>query len=216
MDEAHLGPRRTTHAASGAASIGRPRSEEASRAILEATLSLLGKNGFAGLRVDEIAELAGVSKATIYRRWPSKVELAVEAFSHLPDLPEPTHGDLVGDLAQLVMHLLELFEKAPLAGVLPAFAAERAQNTEFAAMLAPAIRDKRSSFFTVLRRGMDEGELPSTLNLDVTVDMLIGPSLTRVFVTGDVVDERYVRETVGIVLRGIIANAETPLGSQSI
>ena len=197
-------------AGSGSGSIGRPRSEEASRAILDATLSLLARNGFAGLRVDEIAELAGVSKATIYRRWPSKLELVVDAFAQLPDLPEPTHGDLVGDLAQLVMHLLELFDKASLAGVLPVFAAERAQNAEFSAMLAPAIRDKRRSFFTVLRRGMDAGELPSTLNLDVTVDMLIGPSLTRVLVTGDVVDERYVRETVRTVLAGIISASEIP------
>lgn len=196
------------NATSGATSIGRPRSEEASRAILEATLTLLGQKGFGGLRVDEIAELAGVSKATIYRRWPSKVELAADAFGELPDLPEPAHGDLVDDLTDLVMHLLALFEKAPLAAVLPAFAAARAQNPELSAMLAPAIRDKRGAFFSVLRRGMEAGELPSTLNLDITVDLLLGPSLTRVLVSGDVVDERYVRETVRTVLAGVVAAAD--------
>ena len=195
-------------AASGLTPIGRPRSEEASRAILEATLVLLGRDGFAGLRVDEIAELAGVSKATIYRRWPSKVELAADAFSQLPDLPEPTHGDLVEDLTELVMNLLELFEKAPLAAVLPAFAAARAKHPELSAKLAPAIRDKRRAFFTVLRRGMEARELPSTLNLDITVDLLLGPSLTRVLVSGDVVDERYVRETIRTVLAGVVAAAD--------
>jgi AcrR family transcriptional regulator len=192
----------------GSTPIGRPRSEEASSAILEATLTLLGQKGFGGLRVDEIAELAGVSKATIYRRWPSKVELAADAFAELPDLPEPAHGDLVEDLTELVMQLLELFDKAPLAAVLPAFAAARAQNPELSAMLAPAIRDKRRAFFTVLRRGMEAGELPSTLNLDITVDLLLGPSLTRVLVSGDVVDERYVRETVRTVIAGVVAAAE--------
>jgi AcrR family transcriptional regulator len=192
----------------GPTSIGRPRSEEASRAILEATLTLLGQKGFGGLRVDAIAELAGVSKATIYRRWPSKIELAADAFAELPDLPEPAHGDLIEDLTELVLRLLELFEKAPLAAVLPAFAAARAQNPELSAMLAPAIREKRGAFFSVLRHGMESGELPSTLNLDITVDLLLGPSLTRVLVSGDVVDERYVRETVRTVIAGVVAVAE--------
>lgn len=193
----------------GPASIGRPRSEEASRTILEATLSLIARNGFAALRIDEIAEVAGVSKTTIYRRWPSKLHLAADAFKELPDLPPPDRGDLLGDLTALVTSLVELFEKAPLATVLPALAAERSRNAELSTIVAPMIREKRAPFFDVLRRGMARGELPATLNLDVTVDMLIGPALTRVLVTGDVVDEHYVRETVRAALSGLVANLET-------
>jgi len=188
--------------------LGRPRSEETSRAILEATLRLLARHGFAGLRVDEIAEVAGVSKPTIYRRWPSKIHLAADALSGLPDLSTPDHGDLESDLVELVTGLLDLFGKAPLADILPALAAERAQNPELSALIGPAIRDKRKPFFSVLRRGIERGELPSTLNLDVAVDLLVGPMLTRVLVTGDVVDERYVRTTVRISIAGLIAIAE--------
>jgi AcrR family transcriptional regulator len=188
--------------------VGRPRSEEASRAIREATLNLLARHGFAGLRVDEIAEVAGVSKATIYRRWPTKIHLAADALSGLPDLPTPDHGDLESELVELVMGLYGLFGNVPLADVLPALAAERAQNPELSAMIGPAIRDKRKPFFTVLRRGIERGELPSTLNLDVAVDLLVGPMVTRTLVTGDVVDERYVRTTVRTSIAGLIEIAE--------
>jgi len=196
--------------ATGTTTIGRPRSEAASRTILEATLGLLARNGFAGLRVDEIAEVAGVSKTTIYRRWPSKLHLAADAFKELPDLPTPDCGELESDLLALVTSLLDLFDKAPLAELLPALAAERSKNAELATIIAPMIRDKRKPFFDVLRRGMERGEIPSTLNLDVTVDMLIGPALTRVLVTGDVVDEHYVRETVRTALAGLVTILETP------
>jgi hypothetical protein len=54
----------------------------------------------------------------------------------------------------------------------------------------------------------ESGDLPSTLNLDITVDLLLGPSLTRVLVSGDAVDERDVRETVRTVLAGVIAAAD--------
>jgi AcrR family transcriptional regulator len=73
---------------SSAPSAGRPRSEEAHQAILDATLALLVEVGFSGLTVEGVAARAGVGKATIYRRWPSKLPLVVEAFRQLPALEE--------------------------------------------------------------------------------------------------------------------------------
>ena len=67
------------------------------------------------------------------------------------------------------------------------------------------IEDRRKAFFAGLRRGIERGELPSTFNLDLTVDLVIGPALTRVLVTGAVVDDRYVRATVQIALAGLVA-----------
>ena len=65
-------------------SAGRPRSDEAHKAILDATLELLAEVGFSALKVEGVASRAGVGKATIYRRWRSKLPLVVEAFSLLP------------------------------------------------------------------------------------------------------------------------------------
>ena len=79
---------------------GRPRSEEAHRAIVEATLTLLDEGGYTALTIEAVAERAGVGKTTIYRRWPSKLELVVEAVGELrPPGPPDDTGSLAGDFA---------------------------------------------------------------------------------------------------------------------
>ena len=98
---------------------GRPRSEEAHQAILDATLELLVEVGFSALTVEGVASRAGVGKATIYRRWPSKLPLVVEAFGQLPGFPEVDTGDLAEDLKQMLRGYIQLFHTTPLATVLP-------------------------------------------------------------------------------------------------
>ena len=69
---------------------GRPRSEQAEQAIIEATLDLFAEQGFEGVCVEAVAARAGVGKATIYRRWPNKEELLLAAFGSLKSpFPEP-------------------------------------------------------------------------------------------------------------------------------
>src|ERR1700676_1081643 len=79
---------------------GRPRSEHSHRAILDAANALLDERGLADLTIDEVAQRAGVGKATIYRRWPSKGTLVFEAFSadFLARQPLPDTGSLRADL----------------------------------------------------------------------------------------------------------------------
>src|SRR5690349_25172745 len=84
----------------GAARRGRPRSQEADRAILTATVELLAERGLAAMSIEEVAARAGVGKTTIYRRWPSKGLLALDAFvdSFREEQPLPDTGTLRGDL----------------------------------------------------------------------------------------------------------------------
>src|SRR5690348_11593173 len=84
----------------GAAARGRPRSQEADRAILTATVELLAERGLAAMSIEEVAARAGVGKTTIYRRWPSKGLLALDAFvvSFRAEQPLPGTGSLRGDL----------------------------------------------------------------------------------------------------------------------
>jgi len=79
---------------------GRPRSEEVEQAILNAAARLLTERGLQGLTIEEVASLAKVGKTSIYRRWPSKGILALEAFliEFLPLLPPVDTGSLTGDL----------------------------------------------------------------------------------------------------------------------
>ena len=94
-------------------SAGRPRSEEAHRAILDATLALLVEVGYSGLTVEGVAQRAGVGKATIYRRWPSKLPLVIEAFRQLPGLEEADTGDLATDLEQMLRSYLRTYHSTP-------------------------------------------------------------------------------------------------------
>src|SRR6202167_2654561 len=82
---------------------GRPRSEQAEQAIIEATLDLFAEQGFEGVCVEAVAARAGVGKATIYRRWPNKEELLLAAFGSLKSpFPEPKGVSVRDDLLAMV------------------------------------------------------------------------------------------------------------------
>ena len=81
---------------------GRPRSEEAEQAILNATLRMLGTQGVAGTTIEGVAADAGVGKTTIYRRWPTKPDLILAAISDVvPRGDPPDTGTMAGDMAAL-------------------------------------------------------------------------------------------------------------------
>ncbi|HEU4429507.1 MAG TPA: helix-turn-helix domain-containing protein, partial [Myxococcota bacterium] len=101
----------------GTPAAGRPRSGEAHRAILDATLELLQEVGFSALTMEGVASRAGVGKATIYRRWTSKLPLVVEAFGQLPAFEDVDTGTLAGDLKAMLTRYLTEFLSTPLATV---------------------------------------------------------------------------------------------------
>ncbi|MCZ6785361.1 MAG: TetR/AcrR family transcriptional regulator, partial [Proteobacteria bacterium] len=135
-------------------SAGRPRSEEAHQAILDATLELLAEVGFSAFTVEGVAQRAGVGKATIYRRWPSKLPLVVEAFGRLPALKEADTGNLVEDLKTMLRSYLQLFNTTTMAAVLPSLAGERAHNPELSELLDPVLRGRRQPLLRALERGV--------------------------------------------------------------
>jgi len=192
-----------TKAISGGGSAGRPRSEEAHQAILDATLALLAEVGFSALTVEGVAARAGVGKATIYRRWPSKVPLVVEAFGGLPAFEEADTGSLAGDLKAMLRAYLELFNKTPLATVLPALASERAHDPALAELFNPVLRQRRSPLTAALERAKARGEIPSDTDLELAADLIVGPIAVRLFFTGRRVQPKLVDPMVEMALGGI-------------
>jgi len=165
----------------GAVGPGRPRSESADRAILGASVELLAQRGLAGLTLEGVAERAGCSKATIYRRWPSKLHLVVEAVAQLPPLPEPDTGELAGDLRRLLRRFVAILGSTPLSRVMPTLVAESAHDPELAVLLAPLWRARREPLRRALERGVRRGELPDDLDHELAIDLLMGPLLARLF-----------------------------------
>ena len=187
---------------SSAPSAGRPRSEEAHQAILDATLALLVEVGFSGLTVEGVAARAGVGKATIYRRWPSKLPLVVEAFRQLPALEEVDTGDLVDDLTAMLRSYMQLYNQTPLATVLPSLAGERAHNPELAKFFDPVMRERRMPLVRALERAVARGELPADLDLELAVDLIVGPIAVKVY-HGSRVSPRSIGPIVVLALHGI-------------
>jgi AcrR family transcriptional regulator len=184
-------------------SAGRPRSEEAHQAILDATLELLAEGGYSALTVEGVAARAGVGKATIYRRWPSKLPLVIEAFSQLPAFEEVDTGNLVEDLEKMLRDYLQLFHATPLVTVLPSLVGERLHNPELSRQLEPVLKGRRQPLIRALQRGVERGEIAPDTDLELAADLISGPISVRLFFTGAKVSPRLVGPIVQMALDGI-------------
>ena len=189
---------------------GRPRSEKASQAILEAAADLLLENGLAAVSMDAVAARAGVSKATIYRWWPTKETLALDALYHeWAAVPPPRDtGSLRGDLLSLLRPWVRLAGKRPYGRAIAALITEAQTNPEFAReyrerFLAP----RRDLARAVLRRAIDRGEIPASTKIEVTLDLLYGPVYHRLLHGHAPLNDRFIRDVIDTTLGGIMPPA---------
>jgi AcrR family transcriptional regulator len=187
-----------------AASTGRPRSEEAHKAILDATLDLLIEVGFSALTVEGVASRAGVGKATIYRRWPSKLPLVVEAFGQLPGFEDVDTGDLAEDLKKMIRSYIQVFNSTPLSAVLPSLAGERAHDPELSKLFDPVSVGRRRPLMAAFERAVARGDLPEDIDVELAADMVVGPIAVALFFKGGKVTPRIVGPMVDMALNGIL------------
>lgn len=184
-------------------SAGRPRSEEAHQAILDATLELLVEVGFSALTVEGVANRAGVGKATIYRRWASKLPLIVEAYGHLPGFEDCNTGSLAEDLKQMLGRYLEVFNTTALSAVLPSLAGERFHNPELSVLFEPVSKDRRRPLIAAFERARARGEIPKEIDLELAADLVVGPIAVRLFFKGGRIKPEMVGPMVDLALRGL-------------
>jgi AcrR family transcriptional regulator len=186
---------------------GRPRSEEAHRAILDATLELLVEVGFSAMTVEGVASRAGVGKATIYRRWASKLPLVVEAFGQLPGFEEVDTGNLAEDLKKMLRSYLQVFHSSPLSAVLPSLAGERTHNPELSELFEPVSKDRRQPLVRAFERAVDRGEVPRDLDVELAADLVVGPIAVALFFKGGRIHPRMVGPIVDLALTGILGRS---------
>lgn len=186
-------------------STGRPRSEEAHKAILDATLELLAEVGFSSLTVEGVATRAGVGKATIYRRWPSKLPLVVEAFGQLPGFEDADTGELAEDLKRMLRSYLQAFNSSALAAVLPSLAGERTHNPDLAALFEPVSKGRRQPLVRAFERAVERGEIDADTDLGLAADLVVGPIAVALFFKGGKLSPKMVGPMVDMALAGIVA-----------
>ena len=185
-------------------STGRPRSEEAHKAILEATLALLIEVAFSALTVEGVAQRAGVGKATIYRRWPSKLPLVVEAFGDLPGFEEVDSGSLATDLKETLKTYLNNFNSTSLGAVFPSLAGERAHNPELSKLLEPVTRARTEPFARIFERARERGEISEDVDVNLAADLVVGPISVTLFFRGRTPSAKMVGPIVDLALSGIL------------
>jgi len=192
---------------------GRPRSAEADRAIAEATVELLGRCGYAELTMAGVAERAGVSTATLYRRFTSKEDLVVGALTTMVDRPAepPDTGSLEGDLRALHQRVIDKMS-SERASVFLNLAGELLRHPHLRAAVQARLADPLDSDLgTVLDRARRRGELDSVPDRDLAAALLLGPVHHRLLVTGEPIDGAFVDRIVPLVLRAF--GAHPPEGS---
>lgn len=193
---------------------GRPRSDEKTRRILRTTADLLRSGRFTELTVDLIAAEAGVSKATIYRWWPNKAALAIDAFliDHTPGVPFPDTGSTREDLRQGVLALVVLWTHTPTGPIIASLMAEAQKD----AALEEAIRSRflaprRAVAKPILQRGIDRGELRADLDLEVFLDAIYGPIYHRLLSRHAPLDTSFANRLIDLLFDGCAKSAAAPL-----
>ena len=178
-----------------------PRPRRSQDVVLEATLDVIAEEGVTGISVDTVAARSGVSKATIYRHWGSRARLIHAAISSLQQpTAEPDTGSLRGDLAELLVHLVEYFETPSVARVFPSFIDAAIRDPELAQLRQDTLRRGRSSFERVVRRGIERGELPADVDVGLVVDLARSPIIYRRVVAQAPVSTSEVEPIVDAVL----------------
>jgi AcrR family transcriptional regulator len=165
---------------------GRPRSAEAHGAILGAAAALLAEGGFAQLTMEAVASRAGVSKATVYRRWKSKEDLVLELVSAMPYGGEPPDtGSVEGDLVELTQIQIDRIADTPLPRMMPRLLAETFDAPDLHdAIVENAVDVLRGTIAAILRHGIERGELRSDFDVELAVDALHGSIVYRILLGG--------------------------------
>jgi AcrR family transcriptional regulator len=187
--------------------LGRPRSERADKAIVDATLALLiEEGGVAGVTIEAVAARAGVGKTTIYRRWPNKEALIIDA---LASLKEP-HPELVGtsvrdDLVSLARALgVEKGDRQRVDVYWSVFGHGDKHPELHRRFMRDVVEPRRDVMRGVLRRGIETGELRPDIDIDMVMWIIIGAIVHRAKAYGaGPVPEDFAERVVDTVLGGL-------------
>jgi AcrR family transcriptional regulator len=160
---------------------GRPRSSESTSAILEATLHLLKEHALRDITIEMIAKHAGVGKATIYKWWPSKAFVALEAFGlqMRRGVLIPDTGSAERDFSEQLQSVMK-FYTSKTGRIFSQFLAECQSDAEFAILFRERfLQPRREAVQVIWERGVEHKQMDSTIDMDTVLDLIYGPMIFR-------------------------------------
>ena len=191
---------------------GRPRSEHADVAIRLAALSMLPEHGFRALSMEAVAARAGVSKATLYRRYKSKEDLIADVLRAIPnDSSTPDLGSVRDELLAVLRRKLSAVRWVPDAPrVVARLLGDAASDAKLQALINETlIAPDRRIIRLVLERGIARGELRNDLDVDLATDILYGALIYRLVLSGEGLAAgrtSHLKKLLDTILQGFASN----------
>jgi AcrR family transcriptional regulator len=190
--------------------VARPRSDEARRAALEATLDLLAANGVDGVTFEEVATRSGVAKSTLYRHFGTKQAMLVEAAnSCFVEQSTPDTGDLLEDLREIVRKGGDTEEKHRVPDVMPPLLAS--DDPELRRCMMAMLEERHRPVRTVLQLAQLRGEIDRDLDLDTAVALIVGPFVQRKMLERGEVTPEFRTTVIETAVAGLRATARQPV-----
>lgn len=177
------------------------RVRRSKEAVLVATFELLSEAGFGGVSVDAVSERSGVAKTTIYRHWPSRTALLLDACSRMsPRREPPDTGRFESDLTVLLTDLAHRLQTARWPLMLPSVIDAAERDPDIARVYSSLHAELVSPFRKVVERAQERGEFPTSVEASETVARLLGPLFYRRWFSRQAIDEGFVARVVEGVL----------------
>src|SRR6266545_7387294 len=192
------------------------RGDRARARVLRAALEVLAERGFPGFTMEAVALRAGASKTTVYRRWPSRSALLVDAMDQaFQPLETPTTGDLRRDLLALMVASEALLESQPFPRLLAAVIDAAEQDPNLAGLQFELTERRREPVRAVLAEAAARGIISPSVDLELAIDLLVGPVFYRRFVAHRPFPQGYARDVVDLVLAALATTGLQPLRESS-
>jgi AcrR family transcriptional regulator len=174
--------------------------------VLSTTFELLGESGVGGFTVDEVARRSGVAKTTIYRHWPSREALVIDACSRISDEQEvPDTGSVEGDVTAILTNIGHLLATARWSSVLPSIVDVAERDPEFADIHRRIQHGHAAPLREVIDRAAGRGEIPATADRSNMIAGLMGPLFYRRWFSREPIDERFIKT----IVRSVISSQPT-------
>lgn len=178
---------------------GRKRSEQSRLAILTAAYELVAEIGYARLTIEGIAARAGTGKQTIYRWWPSKADVVLDALATKADLhiPIPDEGSYAADLRAFLLASFALGNQSSLIDILRALMAQAQIDPEFWQRFRDGfLQRRRDALGVITGRAQARGDLPPGVSPGTIADIVFGVIWYRVLATRELPDAALAGELV--------------------
>jgi len=192
-----------------------PRVARTRAVVLDAAIDLLAERGYSGFSVEGVVDRTGVAKTTLYRHWPTRDDLLAAVIGQLGGIGQlPDTGSVRQDLLDFFARRAQAAHRRQWERCMPALVEAAARHPELAAMIARLTAQALSQVETLIRRGIERGEIRPGINPQLAASALMGPLVFRRLLLQEAPTSQRVSTVIDLVMQGI-SRPELTAGSDT-